>query len=69
MRWHYFQLLTTGAVRELHQAIKQALAEDDRLPEGKKVYGVREFPDFRQEADELETELDRRKEKFTRIVW
>ena len=69
LRWVYLQLLSTSALGELHQAIQQALEEDDKLPEGKKKYGVRKYGDFRQQADEIEAELDRRQEKYERITW
>jgi hypothetical protein len=69
MRWAYLQLLSTSGLLELYKAIQKALEEDDRLPNGQKKYGVREFPDFRQEADEIERELDKRQREYVRIAW
>lgn len=69
MRWTYIQRLSTSGLRESHQAIREALQENDRLLSKQKKYGVREFPDFREEIDEIERELDERKEKYVKIIW
>ena len=69
MRWTYLQLLSTSALLDLHRAIQQALTEDDQLPDGEKKYGVREFGDFRQEADEIEQQLRARGREFAAIAW
>ena len=69
MRWAYFQLVSTAGLLELHKAIQKALDEDDKLPNGQKKYGVREYPDFRQQADEIERELDKRRQEHVKIIW
>lgn len=61
--------LSTNGLRLLHRAIAEALAEDDRQPDGAKTYGVREFPDWRQQADAFEAELTARGEVFVPVVW
>lgn len=62
--------MTDDGVRSLHEAIRGALEEDDRIPEGKpKRYGAREFSDFRRTADLFETELERRGLDFEKINW
>jgi hypothetical protein len=53
----------------LHGTIAAALAEDDALPKNTKKYDVREYPDWRRQADEFEAELKSRNESFVPIVW
>jgi hypothetical protein len=60
---------STNGIKLLHQTITKALAEDDARPNGAEVYGVREYPDWRREADQLEAELANRSETFAPIVW
>ena len=50
--------LSKRALRLLYYAIRDALNEDDQLPEGKKKYGVREFPDFHEFSVALEKVMD-----------
>jgi len=69
MKWAYFELLPTATLLDLHAAIRTALDEDDKLPSGEKKYLVREDPDFRQEAREIEALLDKRRQTHTRIPW
>ncbi len=55
---------------QLHSGIKDALAEDDAIPQGKpKKYGVRGFRDFKDQTDALEVELDKRPVKYNKIEW
>ena len=62
--------LTTDAIQALHSLISQCLECDDALPAGaEKHYGVRQYPDWREESNQLETELDRRKIPYTKIAW
>jgi hypothetical protein len=63
------QGLSTNGLRQIHQAIRRALIEDDGLPKGSKKYGVRAYPDQRVQADRIETELMDRSERFTPIAW
>ena len=53
----------------LNVTIVRALAEDDALPTNAKKYRVRDYPDWRQQADEIEAELTSRKEELAPIVW
>jgi hypothetical protein len=53
----------------LHTTIAKALAEDDALPANAKTYGMREYPDWRHQADDIEAELTSRGETFTPIAW
>jgi hypothetical protein len=61
--------LSTNGLRLLHRTIAEALAEDDKQPDGAKPYGVREYPDWRQQADAFEAELTARSEAFEPIAW
>jgi hypothetical protein len=61
--------LSTHALTELHTAIARALDVDDSLPDGQKQYGVREYRDWRQQADAYEAELSVRGAPFTPIEW
>lgn len=54
----------------MHQAVRDRLEEEDNQPAGQeKIYGVREYPDWRMQADEMEAELDRRKVLYSKIAW
>jgi hypothetical protein len=61
--------LSTNGLTLLHTTIAKALAEDDALPANAKKYGVREYPDWRQQADAIEHELANRQEAYTPIAW
>lgn len=61
--------LSDGSLRDLHQALSEALETDDRLPQGKKIYGVRELPGWRPQANAYEAELTKRKIPFNKINW
>jgi len=61
--------LSTNGLKLLHTTIAKALAEDDALPTNAKTYGVREYPDWRQQADAIEAELAGRKEAYAPIAW
>lgn len=61
--------LSTNGLKLLHTTIARALAEDDALPANAKMYGVREYPDWRQQANAIEAELASRKEVHTPIAW
>jgi hypothetical protein len=54
----------------LHDTIRRVLAEEDALEENQpKKYGVREHPDFREQADSVGAELTERGEQFMPIAW
>ena len=61
--------LTTGSLLDLHNSIRKAMSEDDKLPDGQKKYGVYEFPDWKQHADRIEKELDNRRVKYQKLDW
>jgi hypothetical protein len=61
--------LTTGSLRELHEAIWDALNSDDAQPREKRAYGVRAYPDWRRQGDQYEAALAARGERFAPIPW
>lgn len=61
--------MRTGLILELYACIKDCLAEDDNLPQGEDIYGVRRFPDWRECANEFEKELDKREVDYEKIDW
>ncbi len=63
--------LSESLLRRLHETVRGALRDDDSspLPPEDKTYGVRLFPDWRQAADDLETELNNRGLDYTPIAW
>ncbi|SDG99208.1 hypothetical protein [Pelagibacterium luteolum] len=61
--------LSDSRQRMRHEAIGGALAENEALPTGKKLYEVRELPDWKERAQSLETEMDTRELEFSRIAW
>jgi hypothetical protein len=62
--------LSTNGLKARHNAILDAVAKDDATPLGRdKLYGAREFPDWRQMCIELEDELSRRNEPFRKVPW
>lgn len=61
---------STSGLLMMHGGVRQALAVDDNLPEGaEKPYGVRHYPDWRRWADSIESELDKRAVKYSKIAW
>lgn len=61
--------LSTNGLKLLHETIRRALDEDDALPTNSKKYCVREYPDWRQQSEQLEAELIKRSEPFSPIIW
>lgn len=62
--------MSLSGLKAMQRAIHDRLIEEDAQPPGqRKVYGVREFPDWKQQADELEVELDARGETYTKVPW
>ncbi len=61
--------LTTASLRQLHGRVGWCLAHDDAQAPDRKQYGVREYSDWKRQADEFESELANRSVPFTRIVW
>jgi hypothetical protein len=61
--------LSTNGLKLLHTTIAKALDEDDVLPPNAKKYGVRKYPDWRQQADAIEAELTSRGERVVPVAW
>jgi hypothetical protein len=61
--------LTDQSLKDLHALIGECLTEDDKLPKDKKKFGVREYSDWRRQADAFEDEMRKRKIPFTPIKW
>lgn len=62
--------MSDNGLRAMQRAIRDRLLEEDELPEGQeKVYGLRQFNDWKIQADEIETELDRRGVSYDKIPW
>lgn len=62
--------MSTNGLKALHDAIANVLKKDEALPAGQdKIYGAREFPDWKEASDQIESELDARNEPFTKIPW
>ncbi|MCP1271778.1 hypothetical protein [Acetobacter cerevisiae] len=62
--------MSTNGLKAMQKAIFDRLSEEDNFPPGQiKTYGVREFPDWKEQSDEIEAELDRRQEHYSKIPW
>jgi len=62
--------MSSKGLKAMQRAIHDRLIEEDQQPPGQeKVYGVREFSDWREQADEMEAELDRRSETYDKVPW
>ncbi|WP_372988289.1 hypothetical protein [Marinobacter sp.] len=59
-----------SGLQKMHLAVLHSLEKDDATPEGKpKVYGVREYNDWRAWADALEEEMDKRGVTHNKVPW
>jgi FPC/CPF motif-containing protein YcgG len=62
--------MSTGSLQGMHRAIQDRLSEEDASPpNAEKPYGVRQYSDWRDQADEIEAELDGRGEVYSKIAW
>jgi hypothetical protein len=62
--------MSTGGLRAMQRSTHDRLIEEDNQPPGEpKVYDVRALPDWREQADEMEAELDARKEVYSKVPW
>ncbi len=62
--------MSTRGLKAMQLAIRDLLIkEDNQSASEAKVYGLREFSDWKTQADEMEAELDARGEVFTKISW
>lgn len=65
-----FEQCSEQLLQALHNRIAQLLAEEDSSTPGHdKRYGIREFPDWRQCADEFERIMEKREISYTPINW
>ncbi|MEJ6570102.1 MAG: hypothetical protein QNL80_14660 [Akkermansiaceae bacterium] len=60
---------TTSALLEFHSKVSECLKIDDANPAPSKLYGVREFADWKQLSDAIEGELSKREASFSAINW
>jgi hypothetical protein len=60
--------LSNQSLQDLHTLIREALVSDDAAKDAK-PYGVREYPDWKKQADEFEAEMTSRKISFNKIEW
>lgn len=63
--------LSTNGLLMLHNAIKEALVDDDSKERMGKpgIYGVREYKDFKAMSDLIEDEVRSRGERIKEIDW
>lgn len=62
--------MSTRGLKGMQRSIHDRLIEEDDLPPGSsKDYDVRGTQDWRGQADEIEAELDARKESYVKIPW
>jgi hypothetical protein len=64
-----YNQMSSNGLRALHNGIISALAEDDAQPPHRKLYGVREYPDWRHHADRIEAALAARGEWIVQVRW
>ena len=65
-----FDRFSESGLRMLHDAVRKALDEDDQIPKGQpKQYEVRELPDWKEWADDLETTMSKRGIQHRKINW
>jgi hypothetical protein len=63
-------LYSTSALRMFHDSIRRGLAHEDSLPEHEtRLYGYRENPDFKWQANAIELEMASRNQEVERINW
>lgn len=67
MFFHNIQGVTTSSLRIFQRSIHDRLVDEDSGVTD--IYGVRQYADWRQQADEIEAELDRRGEVYTKVPW
>jgi hypothetical protein len=64
-----YSALTTQSLIDLHTAVVEALAADDRTLPMDKIYGVRQYRGWRRHADALEAQMREKNIPFTPIQW
>ena len=63
--------LTNHALIALHQLIAEAQAADDAASarQTRRPFGVRDYPEWRRQADSFEAEMKKRRLDFKHIEW
>jgi hypothetical protein len=62
--------LRTEVLKTLHLSLLHTFERDEAIPDGQaKIYGVREFSDWRQLSDAYECELEKRGVYFEKVPW
>jgi hypothetical protein len=62
--------MSIGGLKAMQQSIRERLIEEDKQLSGQpKVYGVREFADWKEMSDQIEAELDARGESYAKVPW
>lgn len=68
--FHDITIMSDRGLVGMQRAIRDRLHEEDQLPaDQERVYGVREFSDWKTQADEIEAELDRRGIEYEKVPW
>jgi len=68
--FHDITKMSANGLKAMQRGVHDRLVEEDAQPQGQeKVYGVREFPDWKEQADEMEAELDRRGVTYKKVPW
>jgi hypothetical protein len=61
--------MSTEDLHRRHRDIRAGKEEEEDMPEERRPYGFRENTGIREQAEEIEKELDRRGEKYRKITW
>jgi hypothetical protein len=61
--------LSNTALKDLHSVIVKRKADEFAVPPAKQVYGVRKYPDWKEQADAFEAEMKKRGIAFRPIKW
>lgn len=68
--FHDITKMSDNGLKGMQRAVRDRLADEDAQPAGQeKIYGVREYPDWKAQSDEMETELDRRGISYDKVPW
>ena len=61
--------VATPELMKRYREIAERVEEQDLVPEDRQTFAELVTPDLRQRAQDIERELDRRGQKFKKIVW
>ena len=62
--------MSLGGLKAMQQSIRERLIGEDKQLSGQtKVYGVREFADWKEMSYQIEAELDARGESYAKVPW